>query len=103
MRRGRPVVSTAFGACSAGDWITGNCSTVDALSFAKLRHQHVAAVGKFDRVMMTVADMRIDRLNLPTAKPMVLVQIQRLSYLTFSANASSVPGSMQTATFGLAF
>jgi hypothetical protein len=36
------------------------------LTFAKLRHQHEAAVGKFDRVMMTVANMRIDGLNLPT-------------------------------------
>jgi competence protein ComEC len=31
-----------------------------ALSFAQLRHQDVAAVGKFDRVMMSVRDQRID-------------------------------------------
>ena len=30
------------------------------LPFAELRHQHVAAVRKFDRVMVTVRDMRID-------------------------------------------
>ena len=39
-------------------------------------------------------------LNFPTRKLTVRVQIQRLSYLTLSAKASSVPGSMQTATVG---
>src|SRR5438876_4323996 len=38
--------------------------------------------------------------NFPSRELMVWVQIQRLSYLTFSVNASSVPGSMQTATPG---
>ena len=38
--------------------------------------------------------------NFPTRKLVVLVQSHLLSYLTSSANASSVPRSMQTATAG---
>ena len=44
--------------------------------------------------------MRIDLPNLPTRYSSVFGQIQRLSKRTFSANASSVPGSMQTAVLG---
>src|SRR5918996_2339223 len=35
-----------------------------ALAFAKLRHQHMASVGKFDRVMVTVGYMGVDLIKL---------------------------------------
>jgi hypothetical protein len=56
-RRGRPHsrLRLVCGAMRCGHLQHG-C----ALAFAELGHQHVAAVGKFDRVMMPFRDQRID-------------------------------------------
>ena len=59
-----------------------------------------ASIRKLDSIMVTVGNMRIDCSNFPTRKSMALIDTHPRSYLTFSANANSVPGSKQTATSG---
>jgi hypothetical protein len=36
-----------------------------SLPFRKLRHQHIASIRKFDRIMVTVRNIRVDRAKLP--------------------------------------
>src|SRR5439155_8466704 len=90
--------SVAFGARSPS--VTGNCSTV-----ARWPSQSCVTSTWLPSGNSIASWWRSDTsgsiwLNLPTRQSVVRVQIHRLSYLTSSANASSVPGSMQTATAG---
>lgn len=40
----------------------------DALPFGELRHQHVASIRKFDCVMMTMRNIRIDLVEFPDSE-----------------------------------
>jgi len=36
-----------------------------ALAFAELRHQHIVSVGKLDRIMVPIRDVRVDLAEFP--------------------------------------
>jgi hypothetical protein len=73
------------------------------LAFRQQIHENRFCVRKREGIVMPMRGARLSVQNLATLKPVLLVESQLRLYLTLRSNASSVPGSRHTATFGSRF
>ena len=71
-----------------------------ALALAEQRHQHAAAVGKFDRVMVTVRHMAVDLAELADAEIDLAGPDPAVVVSDVLGEGEFRSGSMQTATLG---
>src|ERR1700692_224044 len=86
--------------CSVTPCTTGSCSTVARCPSESCVTSTLLPSGNSIASWWRCGTSGSITPNFPTRKLVALFQIHLLSYSTSSANASSVPGSMQTATAG---
>jgi len=70
------------------------------LAFAQARHQHDLAVGELERIVMRARVLLVDVAETCDALAGLALGEEAEGRLTSRSNATSVPGSRHTATFG---